>query len=82
MDSVIVVAVEAVASVRTVPDTAAPEVTVVIVSAAPKPLLPLNVKAPTSPFEVFEIVMVASFVFVKEQATLLPAANALPLLAT
>jgi hypothetical protein len=71
-----VVDVEAAASVRVVPGTAVPDTTVVITSAAPNPLLPLNVNAPTSPFEILETVTVGSFVFVKEQTILLPGAVA------
>jgi hypothetical protein len=76
MVSVIVVAVEAAASVRVAPLTAVPLVTVVIVCAAPKPLVPLNVNGPTPPTEVLDSVMVGSLVLVKEQAMTLPAAVA------
>jgi hypothetical protein len=76
MVSVMVVAVEAAAKVLVAPDTAVPDVTVVIVCAAPKPLLPLNVKGPTSPIDVFDKVMVGSLVLVKEHEIALPAAVA------
>jgi hypothetical protein len=51
MDSVIVVGVEVAVSVLDVPKTAVPETVVMIVSE-PKPLLPLNVKGPTPPFDI------------------------------
>jgi hypothetical protein len=71
-----VVAVEAAASVRVAPLTAVPLVTVVMVCAAPNPLLPLNTNGPTSPTEVFDSVMVGSLVLVKEQLMAFPAAVA------
>ena len=55
-DSVIVVAVPAAASVRKEPETPIPGASVVIVWAAPKPLSPLNVNAPTLPMLIFVIV--------------------------
>ena len=76
MDSVIVVAVAAAVSVRAAPVTPVPEVTVVMVCAAPKPLSPLNVKPPMSPFDIFVSAIVGSFVLVNVQAMLEPAAVA------
>ena len=71
-----VVAVAAEASVRDAPETPAPDVTVVIVWAAPKPLLPLKVKAPTPPFDILVRVIVGSLVLVNVQAMAEPAAVA------
>ena len=71
-----VVAAAAAVSVRAAPVTPVPEVTVVIVWAAPKPLSPLNVKPPMPPFETLVSVIVGSFVLVNVQAILEPAAVA------
>ncbi len=68
MVSVIVVMVDAAASVRVAPATPTPLVTVVIVWAAPKPLSPLKVKRPTAPLLILVSVMVGSLVLVKVQA--------------
>ena len=68
--------VVAAASVRRAPETPVPDVTVVMVCAAPKPLSPLNVNGPTPPLLILVSVIVGSFVFVKVQAMLEPAAVA------
>jgi hypothetical protein len=64
MVSVIVVAVDAAARVRVAPATPVPEVNVVMVCAAPKPLFPLNVKGPTPPFDILVNVTVGKRTFV------------------
>ena len=71
-----VVAVAAAASVRDAPGTAAPDVTVVIVCAAPNPLSPLNVKPPTPPFDILVSVTDGSLALVNVQAMADPAAVA------
>ena len=68
--------VEAPASMRVAPATPVPDVTVVMVWAAPKPLSPLNVKPPTAPLLIFVNVTVGNLVFVKVQAIALPGAVA------
>ena len=72
----IVVAVAAAVSVRAAPVTPVPEVTVVSVCAAPNPLSPLNVNAPTSPLEILVSAIVGSLVLVNVQAMAEPAAVA------
>ena len=67
--------VEAAVKVCVAPATPTPEVTVVIVWLA-QPLVPVNVKPPTPPFDTFVSVTVGSFVLVKVQATALPGAVA------
>ena len=76
MDSVIVVALAAAVSVRVAPVTPVPEITVVMVCAAPKPLSPLNVKPPTPPSEILVSAIVGSLVLVNVQAMADPAAVA------
>jgi hypothetical protein len=76
MVSVIVVVVDAAASVRVAPATPVPDVTVVIVCAAPNPLSPLNVNGPTAPFEILVNVTVGKRVLVNVQAIFEPGAVA------
>ena len=68
--------VEAAARVRVAPATPVPEVTVVMICAAPNPLSPLNVNGPTPPLLILVSVIVGNFVLVKVQATALPGAVA------
>ena len=76
MVSVIVVTVEAAASILVAPATPVPGVTVVMTWAPPKPLSPLNVKGPIPPSLILVIVILGSLVFVKVHATALPGAVA------
>ena len=72
----IVVIIEAFASVRGEPETPVPEVTVVIVCAAPKPLSPLNANVPVPPLEIFVRLIVGRFALINVQVTFDPAAVA------
>ena len=71
-----VVAAAAAVSVRAAPVTPVPDVTVLIVCTAPKPLSPLNANAPTPPFEILVSAIVGSLVLVNVQAMAEPAAVA------
>jgi hypothetical protein len=81
MVSVMVVAVEADDSVCTAPNTAVPDVTVVMFWLL-QPLLPVNVKPPTAPRLVLLNRTVGNLVLVKLQAMALPAAVAAALSVT
>ena len=70
-----VVAVEAAVSVWVAPTTGVPAVTVVIVWLV-QPFVPVKVKPPTPPLEIFVMVTVGNLVLVNTQLGLAPAAVA------